>query len=95
MNVTQGTSCDNFIEQLSEILGKIKDTGLTSFILGEFNLHINTSRKLLLYDKQIIGALTYNLFFRLRTESAFIRNSIVFDEVITNDTGVFSSDDGI
>ncbi|XP_033638494.1 uncharacterized protein LOC117299140 [Asterias rubens] len=94
MNVTQGTLCDNFIEQLSEILGKIKDTGLTSFILGEFNLH-KSSRKLLLYEKNIIGALTDNLFFRLRTESAFIRNSILFDEVITNDTGVFSSDDGI
>ncbi|XP_071795921.1 uncharacterized protein [Asterias amurensis] len=94
MNLTQGTFCDNFIEQFSEILGKIQDSGLTSFILEEFNLH-NSSRKLLLYEKNIIGALTDNLFFRLGTESAFIRNSVIFDEVITNNMGVFSCDDGI
>ncbi|XP_071801118.1 uncharacterized protein [Asterias amurensis] len=93
INVTQCTLCDNLIVQLSEMLRKVKETDLKSFILGKFNLH-NSSRKLLLYEKNIIGALTDNLFFRLRTESVFIGTSILFDEVITNDTRVFSYDDG-
>ena len=93
INVTQCTLCDNFIEQLSEMLRKVQDTNLKSFILGDFNLH-NSSRKLLLYEKNVIGALTDNLFFRLRTERVFIGTSILFDEVITNDTRVFSYDHG-
>ncbi len=93
INVIPDKTTENFIDNFRKTLRKIKDTGLVSFIIGDFYLN-SSSRKLLLYEKNIISALTDNLFFRLRTESALVRNSFSFHEVITNDTGVFSSDDG-
>ncbi len=83
---------NNFVERLSKILRKIKNTGLKSFILGDFHL-LSSSKMLPLYEKKMISVLTDNSFLRLETRNAFIKNSISFYEVITNDTGVFSSGD--